>query len=66
MVKSEWLDWMILWVFSNLSNSMILCLTNLVIIFDVITGWVDEGIVVGGVYLDFSKAFDSLPLHPCS
>ena len=24
LVKGEWLDWMILWVFSNLSNSMIL------------------------------------------
>ena len=23
MVKGEWLDWMILWVFSNLSDSMI-------------------------------------------
>jgi len=25
-VKGEWLDWMILWVFSNLSDSMILCI----------------------------------------
>ena len=24
LVKGEWLDWMILWVFSNLSDSMIL------------------------------------------
>jgi len=24
----EWLDWMILWVFSNLSDSMILCFSN--------------------------------------
>jgi len=23
-MKGEWLDWMILWVFSNLSDSMIL------------------------------------------
>ena len=28
--KGEWLDWMILWVFSNLSNSMILYVVTLV------------------------------------
>jgi len=27
-VKGKWLDWMILWVFSNLSNSMILSRKN--------------------------------------
>ena len=37
------------------------CLTNLISFYDEMTSWIDEGKVVGMVYLDFSKAFDTLP-----
>ena len=36
------------------------CLTNLVTFYDVITGWVDEGRAVDVVYLDVSKACDTI------
>ncbi|PKU30996.1 hypothetical protein llap_18699 [Limosa lapponica baueri] len=32
--------------------------------YDGMTGWIDEGRAVDVVYLDFSKASDSLPQHP--
>ncbi|GAB0205041.1 mitochondrial enolase superfamily member 1 [Grus japonensis] len=35
------------------------CLTNLIVFYDGMTGWVDEGRAVDVVYFKFSKAFDA-------
>ncbi|PKU30014.1 rna-directed dna polymerase from mobile element jockey- hypothetical protein [Limosa lapponica baueri] len=36
------------------------CLTNLIAFYDGMTGWIHEGSVVDVVYLDFSKASDTV------
>jgi len=36
------------------------CLTNLIVFYDGMTGWVDEGRAVCVVHLDFSKVLDTV------
>jgi len=38
------------------------CLTNLISFYDQVTHLVNEGKAVDGAYLDFSKAFDIVPI----
>ncbi|KAF4795794.1 hypothetical protein TURU_090066 [Turdus rufiventris] len=40
------------------------CLTRLIDFYDETTTWMDEGRAVDIVYLDFSKAFDTVSQHP--
>ena len=37
------------------------CLTNLLVHLDKITTYIDKGLPVDAIYLDFSKAFDRVP-----
>ena len=37
------------------------CLTNVLCFFEEITKWVDDGLPVDVIYLDFQKAFDKVP-----